>query len=287
MLAKPNTPYDGSGAGLQFAIPSSLMRSPFTIHSVSIHGSTQHCLARSNARQGEPRDESFSPRPGPSPGEGTVCRCAAPASQVVQAAHGQSAPGAAAQACWRASFPQVHSSRSPLARDPELGVHAGAERSEGSRAGRGDPSARRRDAQPPARGSRSDRTPGARSWGLTERGSLAGPGPKLTTCLGALMVQQRRRRGQRGEACAARVCCRRRPSAFFQRPAGATIGPRCRRPCANWFALRGSHPHWSCSTAKAQEQLLLLSFTVSTLFSNQCKARGRLHQPPGSAECPP
>lgn len=247
------------------------MRSPFTIHSVSIHESTQHCLARSSARQGEPRDESFflsaTPRAQPrrrhSPG---VCRCAEPASQVVQAAHGHSAPGATAQACCRASFPRTPFSRSPVARDPELGMHAGVARSEGSRQGEGtlEPGAEMHSH--PRAGSRSARTPGARSWGLTERGSLAGPGPKLTTCLGALMVQQRRRRGQRREACTARVCSSHRPSAFFQRPAGATIGPRCRRPCANWRALRGSHPHWSCSTAKAQEQLLLLSFTVSTLF---------------------
>lgn len=136
----------------------------------------------------------------------------------------------------------------------------------GLRPGRGDLRPRAKMHSHPSTGSRSDHTPGARPWGLTERGSLAGPGPKLTTCVGALMVRQRGRPGQRREACAARVCCERRPSVFSQRPAGATIGPRSSRPCANWFALRGSHPHWSCSTAKAQEQLLLLSCTVSTLF---------------------
>ena len=94
---------------------------------------------------------------------------------------------------------------------------------------------------------------------------MAGPGPKLTTCLRALMMRQRRRRGKTREltAWAAQVYCWLRPSASSQRPVGAPIGPRCRRPCANWFALRRSHPHWSCASASAQKQLLLLSSTAS------------------------
>lgn len=69
-------------------------------------------------------------------------------------------------------------------------------------------------------------------------------------------------------------------------PRGARSGLHYRWPCADWFAQRDSHPYWSCFAVTAPEQLLHLAFTVSTLF-DQCKARGRLHQPVGSAACPP
>lgn len=96
-----------------------------------------------------------------------------------------------------------------------------------------------------------DRTPGARSRALTERGSLAGPGPKLTTCVGASMVQRRgtQHSGRGLIARSVRVCGRRRPSAFCQHLAGVPIGPSCRRPGADWFARQGAHPHWSCLLA--------------------------------------
>ena len=69
-------------------------------------------------------------------------------------------------------------------------------------------------------------------------------------------------------------------------PRGARGGLRYRWPCADWFARWDSHPHWSRFAVTAPEQLLHLAFTVSTL-SDQRKARGRLHQPGGSAACPP
>lgn len=67
------------------------------------------------------------------------------------------------------SFPcLLKTLRSPHARAPEAActlVHTGAE------------PAQDRDANSP-----SDRKPGTRPRGPTERGSLAGPGPKLTVC---------------------------------------------------------------------------------------------------------
>lgn len=84
----------------------------------------------------------------------------------------------------------------------------------------------RRNAQPSAFVLR----PGAHSWcavlGLTERGSLAGPGPKLTTCLGESMVRgcgpQISQKGS--NAWAAQVCRWRGLSTLVQRRAGAPIG---------------------------------------------------------------
>ena len=182
----------------------------------------------------------------------------------------------------------MYSSRGPPTIDRKLGVHASAERSGNSGQGVGIREPRAGMHSHPRACSRPDRPAGARYGGLTERGSLAGPGPKLTTCIRESMVRKRELGvcWKRPIAWAAQVCSRRRLRAFFQRRAGAPIGPRCRWPCADWFAQRGSHPHWSCSPVETREQLLLLAFTVSTHF-DQCKARGRLHQPGGSAARPP
>ena len=47
--------------------------------------------------------------------------------------------------------------------------------------------------------SRLERSPSARSLGLTERGSLAGPGPKLTTGIRESMVLLQGRQESAGE----------------------------------------------------------------------------------------
>lgn len=94
----------------------------------------------------------------------------------------------------------------------------------------------------------------ARSLGLTERGSLAGPGPKLTTCFGASMVLRRRwqRSGREPAALASRVGRLRQPSAFFSRAQLALrLARACSRSCYDWSSQRGSHPHWSRSLAEA------------------------------------
>lgn len=111
---------------------------------------------------------------------------------------------AAARACLPSSlprkcvFPEAHVRRI-LNR-----VHAGAERPRDSEPERGSQRPTRRQMHSSPRRmmlrhshacSRPDCAFGTRSLGLTERGSLAGPGPKLTTFLGASMVL----RGTRGE----------------------------------------------------------------------------------------
>lgn len=85
---------------------------------------------------------------------------------------------------------------------------------------------------------------------LTECGSLAGPGPKLTTCLAASMVL-RRQRGKWQEQ---------RPRELPASPdAGAGRAParsggaplvRCVRPRTDWLLPRSSHPHWPRSPSE-------------------------------------
>ena len=154
--------------------------------------------------------------------------------------------------------------------------------------GRGDPSSPRRDAQPPRRllppGAQSQRAlPG--TYGARQLGR---PGPEV----------DHRHPGVHGAAAGAASQLERTyrlASASLQLartlrslsvPRGAGSGLRYRWPCADWFAQWDSHPHWSRFAVTAPEQLLHLAFTVSTL-SDRRKARGRLHQPGGSAACPP
>jgi hypothetical protein len=126
----------------------------------------------------------------------------------------------------RASFlPGRDPSRNLLAKAPEPAVSAGARRLPGR--------LREAGVQIHARTcSRSDRAPGARLQTLTERGSLAGPAPKLTTCLRASMLRRRQRLlGLRGgtvftpTSLADRgASLRRAPApAFFQHGAGAPL----------------------------------------------------------------
>lgn len=85
---------------------------------------------------------------------------------------------------------------------------------------------------------------------LTECGSLAGPGPKLTTCLAASMVLRR----QRGK------CQQQRPRELPASPdaeAGRAPARRigaplvfCVRPRTDWLSPRNSHPHWLSSPSE-------------------------------------
>ena len=136
--------------------------------------------------------------------------------------------------------------------------------------------------------SRLERRPSARSPGLTERGSLAGPGPKLTTGIRESMVLlQGRRVSRRGPIdWAAQVCVWRRLSSLFQFREAPVAACTIAGPALIGLRNGTLIPHWSCFAVTAHEQLLHLAFSVSTLF-DQCKARGRLHQPVGSAACPP
>lgn len=169
--------------------------------------------ARRTAARGERRDQSFfssappQPPARPCPGDGTARESAGarhrrgsrprPAESCT-ASHQQSRPGAAAPARLAELPHQLHSCRSPPARAADPAVHADAKRLGDSRRG-----ARIRVPHAgmqthPRACSRLNLTHGARSRGLTECGSLAGPGPKLTTCLGASMVRRLGRRVSQG-----------------------------------------------------------------------------------------
>lgn len=85
---------------------------------------------------------------------------------------------------------------------------------------------------------------------LTECGSLAGPGPKLTTCLVASMVlrrQQGKWQEQRPREQPAS------PDAKAERAAVCRVGAplvRCLRPLTDWLTLRNSPPHWPRSLSE-------------------------------------
>lgn len=85
---------------------------------------------------------------------------------------------------------------------------------------------------------------------LTECGSLAGPGPKLITCLEASMVL-RRQRGkwlqQRPRELPAS------PDAEARRAPARRIGAPlvfCVRPHDDWLTRRSSYPHWPSSPSE-------------------------------------
>lgn len=142
------------------------------------------------------------PRPGLREESAGVYRCGAPSGQHAGAGKVVHASEQLHRHASPSFLPQVPSSRSPPA--------SGAERSGGSRRAVGIPAHRAEMHSHRSRCtatlaemhnhpllcSRRKRTLGARSLGLTESGSLAGPGPKLTTCLGTSMV-----RGHRPLAC--------------------------------------------------------------------------------------
>lgn len=111
--------------------------------------------------------------------------------------------------------------------------------------------------------SRLERSPSARSLGLTERGSLAGPGPKLTTGIPESMVLlQGRPVSWRGPIdWPARVCRRRGLSAPFQFreapvAACAIAGP----------ALIGSRNGTRIPIGRASQSRLLSSCSTSRLL---------------------
>lgn len=219
-----------------FAIPSRLTRSPCAIHSHSAHScihsalpGSLHCPARLT------QNKRFLFFAAPTPGL-RVCRSLQVCTTTCQqrsAGANRARLGAAARAWLPSFFPQVYFSRSPPAKDPELGVRW-CRAFAGLKEGMGIPAPHEEMHSSPRRMlshshacSRPDGTFRARSLGLTERGSLAGPGPKLTTCLGASMVLRHAWQVSRREpaARAARVCRWRGPSAFFQCLAGVPDWP--------------------------------------------------------------
>lgn len=76
---------------------------------------------------------------------------------------------------------------------------------------------------------------------------MAGPGPKLTTCLVASMVlrqQQGKWQEQRPREQPASPDAKTEPAAACR--VGAPL-VRCLRPLTDWLTLRSSPPHWSRS----------------------------------------
>lgn len=85
---------------------------------------------------------------------------------------------------------------------------------------------------------------------LTEYGSLAGPGPKLTTCLVASMVL-RRQKGKWQEQRPREQPAS--PDAKAGRASACRVGAplvRCLRTRTDWFSLRSSPPHWPRSLSE-------------------------------------
>lgn len=212
----------------------------FGVHSCihSILPGSRHCRGR--ATQNESFFFSSGPTPGPEGRVAGVFRCIAPAGQHAPAGPIVHAPEQLHRHASPSFLPQVQSSRSPPASDPELGVHACAERLGGSGRGVGIPepgaemhrhhagriATRAETRHHPRLCSRPGCTLRARSRGLTDRGSLAGPGPKLTTCLGASMV--------RGYG---RQLNRRQPNAWSSASLSAT-------PTLCLLPTLSRRPHW-------------------------------------------
>lgn len=113
-----------------------------------------------------------------------------------------------------------------------------------------------------------ERTLGARSLGLTESGSLAGPGPKLTTCLGPSMVRGRRplacpkgpTRGQRESVPGGADSL---PSSSAELPSPLAALSQVLRLLVHAMGL--AFPLVALAS-RGWEPLLLPQFTISTLF---------------------
>lgn len=104
---------------------------------------------------------------------------------------------------------------------------------------------------------------------------MAGPGPKLITCLVASMVLKRQRgkwQEQRPRELPAS------PDAKEGRASAWRVGAplvRFLRPLTGWLSLRSSPPHWPRSLSEpAIDQSLLLEFRISIRLSCQRKRAG-------------
>lgn len=284
-MARTKRCLPGAMSGPPVCNPFQLTRSPFTIHSVSIHASTQYCLARAIAGGGQRRMRAFSfplsPRPGPKEESQGVFRCIAPAGQHAPAGRIVHAPEQLHRHASPSFLSQVQSSRSTRASDPELGVHACAERLGGSGTWSGDLSAWGRDARPPRRAHSYPRRnapppalvlppgmhPPRTLAGTYRPRQLGGPRPEVDHlprgihCARVRTASQQETTERVGSAS---------PSAT---PTLSLLPTRSRRP--HWPALSQALRWLVCAIGLASplvalmsrgpEQLLLV-FTVSTLF---------------------
>lgn len=229
LLARTKRCLPGAMSGPPVCNPFQLTRSPFTIHSASIHASTQYCLARASAGGGQRRTRAFSfplrPRPGPreesQKSSGAQHRRASTPRRAESCTHPSSCTGMPRPASsHKGSLPEAHLQAILNWACTLMQNVWGAQGVSGIPApGAEMHSYPRRNAPPPAFVLPPGMHPPRTLAGTYRPRKLGGPRPEVDHLPRSIHGARVRTTSQQDQpnAWAARVCPRRRLSAFFQR----------------------------------------------------------------------